>query len=55
MANLKRKERDAIEMSESLSAETHDAVMLEVTGSKRLTNVYDPRKRIVLPGFLRAQ
>ena len=27
VANLKRKERDAKEMAESLSAETHDAVM----------------------------
>ncbi len=53
-ANLKRKEREASQMAESLSAETHDAVMAEVTGSQRSTNVYQANKRMRVPNFLRA-
>lgn len=54
VANLKRKERDAIAMAESLSAETHDAVMQAVTGSVRHTNHHNPGKQVAIPSFLRS-
>lgn len=53
VANLKRKERDAIAMAESLSAETHDAVMAEVIGAKRESNFYNAAQRVSVPSFLR--
>lgn len=52
-ANLKRKERDAKEMAESMSTETHDAVFAEVIGeARRETNAHDARKRVTVPSFL---
>jgi superfamily II DNA or RNA helicase len=54
VANLKRKERDAMQMAESLSAETHDAVMAEVTGLTRQTNTYNAERRVSVPRFLEA-
>ena len=54
VANLRRKERDAIAMAESLSAETRDAVMQEVTGSKRNTNTYNAGQRVRVPDFIRS-
>ncbi len=53
VANLRRKERDALAMAESLSAETHDAVMAEVTGSSRQTNPYQAVQRVAVPAFLK--
>lgn len=53
VANLKRKERDATAMAESLSAETRDAVMAEVTGLKRETNTYTAGQRVAVPAFLK--
>lgn len=52
-ANLARKERDALAMSEAMSAETHDAVMAAVRGTHRQSNPYNPTCRIELPAFLR--
>lgn len=52
VANLKRKERDALTMAESLSAETRDAVMQFVTGTKRQTNIYNAAHRVKVPAFL---
>jgi superfamily II DNA or RNA helicase len=52
VANLKRKERDAMLMAESLSGETRDAVMAEVTGLRRQTNAYTADKRVSVPSFL---
>lgn len=52
VANLKRKERDALSMSESLSAETKDAVLSEVIGATRETNLYGATNRVVVPSFL---
>lgn len=52
-ANLARKERDALAMSEAMSAETHDAVMAAVRGTQRQSNPYNPTCRIELPAFLR--
>lgn len=54
VANLKRKEREAAQMAEALSAETHAAVMREVTGSTRETNAYDAGKLVAVPSFLKA-
>jgi hypothetical protein len=52
VANLRRKEHEAGRMAESLSAETRDAVMAEVTGLQRQTNAYDAAKRVAIPDFL---
>lgn len=54
VANLKRKEREAAQMAESLSAETRDAVMAEVTGSHRETNSHNAAHAVNVPSFLRA-
>lgn len=54
VANLKRKERDAQAMAESLSAETHGAVMAEVTGLERQTNLYNAAHQVKVPSFLEA-
>ena len=54
VSNLRRKERDAQIMSENLSAETHDAVMQEVTGTKRDTNIYNAVHLVKVPAFLDA-
>jgi len=53
VANLRRKERDAMAMAESLSAETRDAVMQAVTGSTRHTNDYHARAQVAVPAFLK--
>jgi hypothetical protein len=55
VANLKRKEADAQVMAESLSAETKDAVMQEVTGVTRKTNPYQPGKRVAAPAWLKSE
>lgn len=54
VANLKRKERDAGDMADALSAETRDAVMREVTGSHRATNEYNASQRVSVPAWLRS-
>lgn len=54
VANLKRKEREAAQMAEALSAETRDAVMTEVTGSTRQTNAHNATKNVAVPQFLKA-
>ena len=54
VSNLQRKEREAGQMAESLSAETRDAVMAEVTGLTRETNTYNAGKRVAVPAFLRS-
>lgn len=54
VANLRAKERAAAEMSEALSAETHDAVMAEVRGLTRQTNDYNAARRVTVPAFLKA-
>lgn len=52
VSNLRRKERDALAMSESLSAETRDAVMASVVGTSRQTNSYEAGNSMRLPSFL---
>jgi len=54
VANLKRKEREAMLMAESLSEETREAVMAEVTGMVRETNSYNADKPVAIPSFMRA-
>lgn len=53
VANLKRKERDAMAMAEALSAETRDAVMAQVRGAVRETNNYEAGRRVAVPAFIR--
>lgn len=53
--NLQRKERDASAMADSLSAETRDAVMQEVTGSIRKTNPYNPSRPVQCPPWLQSE
>lgn len=52
VANLMRKESNAMAMSESLSTETRDAVRAEVFGSVRQSNPYTPHKPIAAPAWL---
>ncbi len=54
IANLSRKERDAVAMSDAMSVETHDAVMASVRATARQSNPYQPGRRIELPDFMRA-
>jgi hypothetical protein len=53
VANLRRKERDAAAMADSLSTETRDAVMQSVTGTTRQTNTYNAAKPVAVPSFLK--
>lgn len=53
VANLKRKESDALAMAESLSQETRGAVMMEVTGSRRHSNSHNAGLAVVVPSFLK--
>ena len=54
LANLMRKESDALAMFESLSRETRDAVQSAVLGSRRESNPYNARNPISIPSFLEA-
>lgn len=54
VANLKRKERDVIEMGEQLSAETREAVYASIKSAQRHTNVYNPAQTVKAPAFLEA-
>jgi hypothetical protein len=53
VANLRRKEREAGQMADSLSAETRDAVMAEVVGLTRQTNTHNASKSVTVPAFLK--
>lgn len=55
IANLRRKEIDATQMAEQLSAETREAVMAEVVGLKRETNIYNAARRVSVPSWLRSE
>ena len=52
VANLKRKERDAMAMAEAMAAETIQAVQSEVFGFTKETNLYQPARTIAVPAFL---
>ena len=53
LANLKRKEADALAMSQSLAAETGAAVRKSVLGSIQTKNEYNATRAVKLPAFLR--
>jgi superfamily II DNA or RNA helicase len=53
VSNLKRKEREAGEMAESLGAETREAVQSEVVGLTRETNSYNAVHQVKVPAFLK--
>ena len=55
VTNLQRKERDALDMADALSAETKGAVMEAVTGSKRMTNTYSPKRIAALPAWIKTE
>lgn len=55
VANLRRKESDALAMAEALSTETRDAVMRSVIGLARQTNPYNAHKAIKVPSWLRSE
>lgn len=52
VANLKRKEADALAMSEMLSVETRAAVQANVLGLARQTNAYNATRPVQVPRFL---
>ena len=54
VANLRRKEAAAKEMSDAMAAETMDAVRTNVLGRSKDTNPYQPAARMSLPDFMRA-
>ena len=51
-ANLRRKEKDAMEMAVSLAKETSQSVKNEVIGSVRTFNNYQPSLKINVPSWL---
>lgn len=54
VANLRRKEADALAMAESLSAHTNAAIRESVLGATaRQRNTYNPRNQIITPNWLR--
>lgn len=55
LANLRRKEADASEMSEQLSAKTRSAVMAHVFGNITTTNEYAPVKALRIPAWLKTK
>lgn len=54
VANLKRKEHDAMAMADALSQETLAAVQANVLGSAREHNPYIPAARVIVPPFMEA-
>lgn len=52
LSNIKRKEAEAAEMAEQLSAETHDSVVSNVLGLTRETNIYNAAYRVSRPSWL---
>lgn len=55
VANLERKETDALAMAEALADQTRDAVMEAVTGSRRTTNTYAPGADVRIPAWLKSE
>jgi len=52
LANLKRKDADAVAMSAALSRETGYIVRAEVRGMERTTNPYNPTVKMEIPSWL---
>ncbi len=55
VANLKRKELDAMTMAEALSEETREAVQKSVLGMVRESNPYEPARKIAVPNWLKTE
>lgn len=55
MANLKRKGKEADEMARQLSAETREAVMSELMGQARQTNIYNAARSVELPAWIQSE
>lgn len=55
VANLRRKEADALAMADALSAETRESVMREVRGLTRQTNNYNATRTLSVPAWLRSE
>jgi superfamily II DNA/RNA helicase len=54
VANLKRKEKDAIAMADALAAEVIDSVKADVLGQRRESNEYNASTKVQLPSFMRS-
>jgi SNF2 family DNA or RNA helicase len=54
LENLTRKEIDAKNMANELTALVSESVKNEVLGTRKNTNIYDPSKKITIPSFLKA-
>lgn len=52
VANLDRKEKDAIAMADALALEVMDSIRGQIIGQKRETNPYKPAKAMTIPNFL---
>lgn len=55
LANLRRKQQDAIAMGESLAAETAAAVRAAIHGTKRQTNEHNASRAVKAPSWLRSE
>lgn len=53
LANLRRKEADALAMGEALSRETLAAVRAEITGAARATTPYNAHAQVAVPSWLK--
>lgn len=54
LANLRRKQQDAIAMGEALATETATAVRAAITGTQRQTNEHNASRTVKVPGWLRS-
>lgn len=55
LANLKRKQADALAMTESMAAYTASYVRAQVRGLQRETNAYNPTVKMTVPAWLRSE
>lgn len=55
LANLRRKQYDAIAMGEALASETAEAVRAAICGTKRQTNDYTAARKVKAPAWLRSE
>ena len=55
IANLARKERDAVAMAEQLAAEAGESVRESVLGSRRISNGYEASTRMIVPSWVRTE
>jgi len=55
LANLRRKQYDAIAMGEALASETAEAVRAAICGTKRQTNDYIAARKVKSPAWLRSE